>query len=89
MRGCARAQREAVSPSRPPSPVAAAATTMDWASIILPITPPVELAEAIRTGIETKLDGGDLLKVAEEDVARGVRAGQATPNQPSKVPKIG
>ncbi len=34
----------------PPSPVAAAATTMDWASIIFPITPPVEFAEAIRTG---------------------------------------
>ena len=36
--------------SPPPSPVAAAATTMDWASIIFPITPPVEFAEAIRTG---------------------------------------
>ena len=44
-----------MSPSRPPSPVAAAATTIDWASIILPITPPVVLAAAIRIGFEPEL----------------------------------
>ena len=75
-RCCARRRCAAARPRRPPSPVAAAATTMDWASIILPITPPVELAEAIRDRIESELRRRDFLKIAEEDVARGVGAGQ-------------
>src|SRR5262249_49790666 len=42
------------SPSWPPSPVAAAATTIDWASIILPMTPPVVLADAMRMGLSPR-----------------------------------
>src|SRR5438309_1724897 len=38
------------SPSRPCSPTAAVATTMDWAAIILPMTPPAEFAAAMSTG---------------------------------------
>ena len=33
--------------------VAVLETTIDWASIILPMTPPLELAEAIRIGTAT------------------------------------
>ena len=41
-----------MSPSCPYQRVAVLATTMLWASIILPITPPELLAAAIRTGLK-------------------------------------
>src|SRR3982074_2201492 len=46
---CQNTKRRIV-PSWPNQFVAVEATTMDWASIILPITPPEELAALIRTG---------------------------------------
>src|SRR5581483_3208291 len=44
------------SPSRPCWSTAAAATTMDWAAIILPMTPPAEFAAAMRTGGKPRRD---------------------------------
>src|SRR4029453_13236942 len=40
-----------MSPSLPCCPVATPATTMLWASIILAITPPLEFAAVVRTGL--------------------------------------
>ena len=73
----------------PPSPVAAAATTIDCASIILPITPPVELAEAMRIGSSPNFSAVIFWRLPKRtllDVSEPVRA---TPSQPSSVPKIG
>src|SRR5271157_4623744 len=78
-----------MSPSWPYHCVAVLATTMLWASIILPITPPALLAEAIRMGevftccavIFCRLPNSTL-----DDVSEPV---SATPNHPSSVPKNG
>ena len=43
-----------MSASRPTWPVAAVATQMLWASIIFPITPPVEFDVAMRTGLSPR-----------------------------------
>ena len=56
--------------------VATLATTMLWASIILPMTPPVLFAAAISTGLRPSCFGRHLLQVAEERVRAGVGAGQ-------------
>src|SRR5437762_2057704 len=78
-----------IEPSWPNQLVAVEATTIDCASIILPITPPEELAAPIRIG--------DMLSCSEvifcrlpnrmfDAVSEPV---SATPNQPSSVPKNG
>ena len=69
--------------------VAAVATQMLWASIILPMTPPVLLAVQISTWAWSSVEvgansaacvvdlrRGDLLQAAEQGVAAGVGAGQ-------------
>ena len=56
--------------------VAVEATTIDCASIILPITPPDELAAAIRIGDRPSCSRGDLLQIAEQDVRSGIRSRQ-------------
>ena len=69
--------------------VAVLATTMDWASIILPITPPELLAAAINVGdtwICSALMRCRLPKRTLDDVSEPV---SATPSQPSSVPKNG
>src|ERR1700757_3693542 len=76
-------------PSWPYQLVAVEATTMDWASIILPMTPPDELAAAIRMGdrpsccevIFCRLPNGIWGEVSDPV--------SATPTQPSSVPKKG
>src|SRR5581483_11392935 len=78
-----------MSPSCPYHSVAVLATTMLWASIILPITPPQLFAAPISTG-ETPICCAEIFcrlpKSTFEDVSDPVRA---TPNHPSRVPKKG
>src|SRR6476659_2425541 len=78
-----------IEPSWPNQLVAVEATTMDCASIILPITPPEEFAAAIKMGerpscsevMRCKLPNSRFEAVSDPVVA--------TPSQPSKVPKKG
>ena len=63
-------------PSCPYHLVAVEATTIDCASIILPMTPPDELAAAISTGLIPQLFGADLLQTAEKHVGGRIGAGQ-------------
>src|SRR6516225_6095259 len=74
-----------MSASLPSWLVAAVATTMLWASIILPMTPPVLLEVQISIWAWPKsrlaagvvdLGGRDLLQAAEQGVAAGVGAGE-------------
>src|SRR5271165_5837071 len=78
-----------IEPSWPNQLVAVEATTMDCASIILPITPPEELAAPIRIG--DRLSCSDVIfcnppNSTFEAVSEPV---SATPSQPSRVPKNG
>src|SRR5689334_16830716 len=85
---CQKTKRR-IEPSWPNQLVAVDATTIDCASIILPITPPDEFAAAIRMGerpscsevMRCKLPNNRLDAVSEPVVA--------TPSQPSSVPKKG
>ncbi len=77
------------SASRPSSRQAVEATTMLWASIIFPITPPALLAEVISTGempICSAVTFCRLPNRAFEPASVPVRA---TPSQPRSVPKNG
>ena len=49
---------------------------MLWASIILPITPPVLFEADDQDGVQPQLLGRDALQAAEQRVGRGVGAGQ-------------
>src|ERR1700733_2163813 len=76
-------------PSWPYQLVAVEATTIDWASIILPMTPPDEFAALIRIGEIFNCSEVILCRFPNrmlEDVSDPV---SATPNQPSSVPKKG
>jgi hypothetical protein len=69
--------------------VAVLETTIDWASIIFPITPPLELAEAIKIGLipgRSAVTFSRFPKSAFEPASVPVNA---TPSQPSSVPKNG
>jgi hypothetical protein len=55
---------------------------IDWASIILPMTPPVELVATIKTSFRWSLLSGDPLQTAEQRVGRRVGTGQKTPSHP-------
>src|SRR6202011_3980435 len=85
---CLNTKRRMV-PSWPYQLVAVEATTIDCASIILPITPPDELAAPIR--IDGRFNCSDVIfcrlpNRMFEAVSDPVKA---TPSQPSKVPKKG
>src|SRR6201991_948770 len=85
---CQNTKRRMV-PSWPNQLVAVEATTIDCASIILPITPPEELAAAIRIGDRPSCSEVIFCRLPNrmlEDVSDPV---SATPNQPSSVPKKG
>src|SRR5438105_11413768 len=85
---CLNTKRRIV-PSWPYQRVAVEATTIDCASIILPITPPDEFAAAIKIGdkpnccevIRCRLPNNTFEAVSDPV--------SATPSQPSKVPKNG
>ena len=69
--------------------MAVLATTMLWASIILPMTPPDELADAMSVG--ERCSWPALMVCSEpkstlDDVSEPV---MATPSQPSMAPKKG
>src|SRR5690348_6407643 len=78
-----------IEPSWPNQLVAVEATTIDCASIILPMTPPEEFAAAISTGGNPICSDVIFCRLPNrmfEAVSEPVRA---TPSQPSKVPKNG
>src|SRR6478736_3221458 len=78
-----------IEPSWPNQLVAVEATTIDWASIILPITPPEELAAAIRTGDRPNCSDVIFCRLPNRMLEAVSDPVSATPNQPSSVPKKG
>src|ERR1700754_1916009 len=84
-----RNTKHRIEPSWPYQLVAVEATTIDCASIILPMTPPDELAAAIRIGEMPSCSEVIFCRLPNrmfDDVSDPV---SATPNQPSSVPKNG
>src|SRR5215472_15464766 len=78
-----------IDPSWPNQLVAVEATTIDWASIILPMTPPDELAAAISTGDRPNCSEVIFCRLPNSTLEAVSDPVSATPNQPSKVPKKG
>src|ERR1700761_1450456 len=78
-----------IEPSWPYQLVAVEATTIDWASIILPITPPDELAAAIRIGDRPNCSDVIFCRLPNSTLEAVSDPVSATPNQPSSVPKKG
>src|SRR5438270_14006258 len=76
-------------PSWPNQLVAVEATTIDWASIILPITPPDELAAAIRIGDRPSCSDVIFCRLPNSTSDAVSDPVSATPNQPSTVQKNG
>src|SRR5476651_731363 len=76
-------------PSCPNQLVAVEATTIDWASIILPITPPDELAAPIRIGDRLSCSEVIFCRLPNRMFDAVSDPVSATPNQPSRVPKKG
>ena len=62
---------------------------MDWASIILPITPPVVLAAPIRIGLKPNCSAVTFWRLPNSAFDPASVPVNATPNQPSSVPKNG
>src|ERR1700742_2182691 len=85
---CQNTKRKMV-PSWPNQLVAVDATTIDWASIILPMTPPDELAAAIRTGESPSCSEVIFCKPPNKTFDAVSDPVSATPSQPSSVPKKG
>src|SRR6202021_2701277 len=69
--------------------VAVEATTIDCASIILPMTPPEELAAAIRTDDRPSCSEVIFCKLPNRIFDAVSDPVNATPSQPSNVPKNG
>src|SRR5471032_2074945 len=78
-----------IEPSWPNQLVAVEATTIDWASIILPMTPPDELAAPIRNGDRPSCSEVIFCKFPNRMLDAVSDPVSATPNQPSRVPKKG
>src|SRR6202012_2075453 len=85
---CLNTKRRIV-PSCPYQLVAVEATTIDCASIILPITPPDEFAAAIRIGDRPSCSDVIFCRLPNSTFEAVSEPVSATPNQPSKVPKNG
>src|SRR5882672_6869966 len=85
---CQNTKRRIV-PSWPYQLVAVEATTIDWASIILPMTPPEELAAAIRIGEMPSCVDVIFCRFPNKMFDAVSEPVRATPNQPSRVPKNG
>src|SRR5436190_22779235 len=69
--------------------VAELETTIDCASIILPITPPVEFAAPIRMGLKLSCCAVTFCRLPNKAFDPASVPVSATPSQPSKVPKNG
>src|SRR4051812_28378220 len=78
-----------IEPSWPNQLVAVEATTIDCASIILPITPPEELAAPIRIGDRPSCSDVIFCKPPKSTLEAVSEPVRATPSQPSNVPKNG
>src|SRR5579871_1585553 len=78
-----------IEPSCPYQLVAVEATTIDCASIILPITPPDELAAAISTDGSPSCSDVILCRLPNRIFEAVSDPVKATPSQPSSVPKKG
>jgi hypothetical protein len=65
------------------------ATTILWASIILPITPPLLLDEAIRVGLIPICSAEILCKLPNNTLEAVSEPVRATPSHPRRVPKKG
>src|SRR5215470_3994053 len=78
-----------IEPSWPNQLVAVEATTIDWASIILPMTPPDELAAAIRMGERPNCSDVIFCRPPKSTLEAVSEPVSATPSQPSSVPKNG
>src|SRR4029077_1028922 len=76
-------------PSCPNQLVAVEATTIDCASIILPITPPEEFAAPIRIGDSPNCCAVIFCKPPNSTLDAVSDPVSATPSHPSKVPKNG
>src|ERR1700710_377069 len=76
-------------PSWPYQLVAVEATTIDCASIILPMTPPDEFAAPIRIGDRPSCSDVILCKFPNRMLEAVSDPVSATPSQPSSVPKKG
>src|SRR5947207_15025981 len=85
---CLNTKRKIV-PSCPYQLVAVEATTIDCASIILPITPPDELAAAIRTDERPSCSEVIFCRLPNRMFEAVSEPVSATPKQPSSVPKKG
>src|ERR1700726_2811492 len=85
---CLNTKRKIV-PSCPYQLVAVEATTIDCASIILPITPPEELAAPIRTEERPSCSEVIFCRLPNRTFEAVSDPVSATPNQPSSVPKKG
>src|SRR3979411_1576073 len=86
--GCLNTKRKIV-PSCPYQLVAVEATTIDCASIILPITPPAELAAPIRTDERPSCSEVIFCRLPNRMLDAVSDPVSATPSQPSSVPKNG
>src|SRR5229473_1494086 len=78
-----------IEPSWPNQLVAVEATTIDCASIILPMTPPEELAAAIRIGLRPNCSEVIFCRLPNRMFDAVSEPVSATPSQPSSVPKKG
>src|ERR1700724_3987793 len=78
-----------IEPSCPNQLVAVDATTIDCASIILPMTPPEELAAPIRIGDKPSCSAVIFCSPPNSTFEAVSEPVSATPNHPSKVPKKG
>src|SRR5207253_9774101 len=84
-----RNTKRRIEPSCPYHLVAVEATTIDCASIILPMTPPEELAAAISSGFKPICWADVRCKPPNSTFDAVSEPVSATPSQPSKVPKKG
>src|SRR3954465_10151022 len=85
---CQKTKRR-IEPSWPNQLVAVEATTIDCASIILPITPPEELAALIRIGEMLSCSEVIFCRLPNSMFDAVSEPVSATPSQPSSVPKNG
>src|ERR1700748_1061721 len=85
---CLNTKRRIV-PSCPYQLVAVEATTIDCASIILPITPPDEFAAAIKIGDRPSCCDVIFCRLPNSTFEAVSDPVSATPSQPSSVPKNG
>ena len=86
---CFRVKRNSLGSSDEGIPVAAAATAMLWRLIILPMTPPLELAAAIRSGFSPRCVAVTTCRLPNRALAEVSLPVRNTPSHPSRELKNG